>query len=164
MNNKSGIWLAICFALILAMVYGCQKGTWEEQEKSQIEDYIKSLGDTVYVLKPSGLYYIELTAGTGRMPVTNDTIYFRHKGCFLDGVSFISNMADANPYKHIVGVSKLVDGIDEGVRYMKEGGKARFVLPSKLAYGAEGWWGVIPGYTPLFWEITLVTVKAGPGK
>jgi FKBP-type peptidyl-prolyl cis-trans isomerase len=154
----------IFFAILIPILFGCEKGTWQKHERHQIKEYIDSLGDTAYVLKPSGLYYIELTAGTGRTPVAKDTVYFKYKGCFLDGTSFISNLTDTVPFKHVVGVDKIVAGLDEGLRYMKEGGKARLVLPSSLAYGAEGWWGVIPGYTPLFWEIDLITVKAGPGK
>jgi FKBP-type peptidyl-prolyl cis-trans isomerase len=47
---------------------------------------------------------------------------------------------------------------------MQVGGRSRLLTPSKLAYGAEGIWGSVPGYTPLLWEIELDSIKSGSGK
>jgi FKBP-type peptidyl-prolyl cis-trans isomerase len=44
---------------------------------------------------------------------------------------------------------------------MKEGGKGRFLVPSSLAYGQAGIWGIVPGYTPLVFEVNLISVKPG---
>ena len=154
------------FMVVLAFVTGCEKNTWEKQERKQIDDYIKSLGDTTYILYPSGLYYFEILAGTGRTPVDHDTVYFKYKGRFLNYVVFDKNVPDNVPYKHVMGtdVGPVISGIDEGLRYMKAGGKARLLTPSKIAYGFEGIWQIVPGYTPLLWDIELDSVKAGPGK
>ena len=57
----------------------------------------------------------------------------------------------------------LIAGFDEGITYMKEGGKATFLIPSKLAYGTSGYY-TIPGYTPLLYDVQLVKVIPGPGK
>jgi len=59
--------IPVPFILILIIfISRCSKtGTWEKQEQKQIDDYIKSLGDTAYVLYPSGLYYINLIEGSG---------------------------------------------------------------------------------------------------
>jgi FKBP-type peptidyl-prolyl cis-trans isomerase len=46
---------------------------------------------------------------------------------------------------------------------MKEGGKATFLIPSKLAYGTQGNYSV-PGYTPVIFDIQLVRVIPGPSK
>ena len=46
---------------------------------------------------------------------------------------------------------------------MKEGGKATFLIPSKLAYGTHGNYSV-PGYTPVIFDIQLVRVIPGPSK
>jgi FKBP-type peptidyl-prolyl cis-trans isomerase len=152
--------------LLMLILTGCPKSTWEEQERKMIDDYIKSLGDTTYVLYPSGLYYIELIPGTGRSPVDYDTVYFKYEAKFLDHVTFDTNDPVSVPYKHVMGtqVGKVVAGVDEGLRYMKEGGKSKFLTPSSLAYGFEGLWQIVPGYTPLLWVIELDSVKAGPGK
>jgi FKBP-type peptidyl-prolyl cis-trans isomerase len=46
---------------------------------------------------------------------------------------------------------------------MQEGGKASFLIPSKLAYGSSGYY-TIGGYTPLLYDVELLLVKPGPGK
>ena len=157
------------FLLFILIIHlsGCNKvGTWEKQERTQIDDYIKSLGDTVYVLYPSGLYYIELTAGSGRVPIDYDTVYFKYEAKFLDHVTFDTNDPKSVPYKHVMGtdVGRVISGVDEGLRYMRDGGKAKLLTPSSLAYGFEGLWQIVPGYTPLLWVIDIDSVKAGPGK
>lgn len=155
--------------LILVMIFllsGCEKSTWERQERKQIEDFVKALGDTAYVLSPSGLYYIEILAGTGRTPVDFDTVYFKYKAKFLDYVTFDTNDPVNVPYKHVMGTTygRVVEGVDEGLRYMRAGGVAELLTPSKLAFGFEGIWQIVPGYTPILWQIELDSVKAGPGK
>lgn len=155
------------FILVLAICSsGCKEiGTWEEQEQKQIDDYIKSLGDTVYILYPSGLYFISLTEGTGRTPADLDTVYFKYEAKFLDHITWNTNDPASIPYKHVMGTNTgpVIAGVDEGIRYMRDGGKAKLLTPSSLAYGHEGIWQTIPGYTPLLWIIDIDSVKAGPG-
>jgi FKBP-type peptidyl-prolyl cis-trans isomerase len=156
----------IIFLLIEIFATSCEKATWEQQEKKQISDFIKSVGDSAYTLYPSGLYYLELKAGTGRAPVDNDTAYFKYKARFLDYIIFNTNIPVTKPYMHVMGteVGPVISGVDEGLRYMKAGGNSRLLTPSKLAYGFEGIWQIVPGYTPLLWDIELDSVKAGPAK
>jgi FKBP-type peptidyl-prolyl cis-trans isomerase len=130
------------------------------------------LGDTAYVTKPSGLIVIELVAGTGRLPVINDTVSIRYKGCFMNGMVFASNAAEAEPLTFIAGTgdlmdgyNRLIEGLAEGVLYIKDGGKSRLITPSSLAYGGRGTPdGRITGFTALRWDIQVVSVKAGPAK
>ncbi|MGQ9619728.1 MAG: FKBP-type peptidyl-prolyl cis-trans isomerase [Bacteroidales bacterium] len=158
-HHKIHFIIPILFLLLIAFT-GCGEiGTWKVQEEQMIQDYLDKLGDTVVVLKPSGLYYIDLQEGTGLSPVTGDSVSFFYKGMFLDRVVFDTNLDDSIAWKCKVGANQLLAGIDEGLTYMKEGGKARLLTPSKLAYGHGGWWGIIPGYTPLIWEIDLISVK-----
>jgi len=164
MKKKNMTKLLGLLVLVLIILTSCDPAKkWEKEERQMIQDYLNSVGDTNYVLKPSGLYYYEVLAGTGRMPVTNDTVYFRYTGLFLDGFIFDSNLDKSLPDYFVVGSGNVIAGMDEGVRYMKDGGKANLLLPSKLAYGSFGN-GPISGYTPLLFRIQLVGVKAGEKK
>lgn len=157
---------------VLALTFtSCNPGRkYEKEEEQQIQEYLISLGDTNYVTKPSGLIVIELVPGTGRLPILKDTVSVRYKGSFIDGRVFASNATETEPLTFIAGTGDLMDGYNrmieglaEGVLYIKEGGKSRFVTPSSLAYGSQGA-GIISGYSPLRWEIEIVSVIAGPGK
>jgi FKBP-type peptidyl-prolyl cis-trans isomerase len=162
MRKNSVLVLSSALLVLSFWFTGCEKNGWEQQERMQIERYIKSLGDTIYDLKSSGLYYIELVPGTGASPVNGDTVTFWSRGCLLDYQEFTSNYAEAEPFKYVVGSGKVLKGIDEGIKYMKEGGIARLILPSKLAFGNYGVGLTIPGYTPLLYDVRLVTVRPGP--
>lgn len=158
-------------ALIISLISCDPSKKYEKEEKQSIQEYLGSLRDTVYVTKPSGLIVIELVAGTGRLPVVNDTVSIRYRGCYMGGRLFATNAAETEPLTFIAGTgslmdaygSRLIEGLAEGVLYIKDGGKSRLITPSSLAYGARGTPdGVIPGFTALRWEIQVVSVKAGP--
>jgi FKBP-type peptidyl-prolyl cis-trans isomerase len=158
---KNRIKLLCVFGFVVLLIWGCNPKTdWIKQERLQIESYIASLGDTAYVLQPSGLYYIELLAGTGRSPIVKDTVFFKYIGMYLDRQIFDSNLTLTTPYAAVIGNYNLITGLEEGFMLMKEGGKARFLTPSSLAYGSAGWY-IIPGFTPLLWEVTLTSVRSG---
>jgi FKBP-type peptidyl-prolyl cis-trans isomerase len=163
--------LLIGIGLILLLFVGCDKSSkYKEQEKALIQNYINSLGDTAYILQPNGLYYIELRASSGNSPVESDTISFWYTGMFLDRTVFDSNISETNPFYAIVGNGGMIPGLEEGVKYLKLGGKGRLLLPSSLAYGRAGfsyndgmghYYQVIPGYSPLIYEIELASIRSG---
>lgn len=158
--------LIILLSLSVLSLSGCKDlGTWEEQERVQIDDFLMDHegGDTLFIAKVSGLYFAVLNEGTGPTPVDKDTVEFFYKGMFLDGVVFDSIAAGKDyPFRYLVGSGAAISGIDEGIRYMQQGGKYLLITPSHLAYGSAGVWGLIPGYTPILWEIEMDSVIAGP--
>jgi len=156
----------ILLLVIVIIATGCEKNKWEEHERRLINDYVKSLEDTLYVLYPSGLYYIELIPGTGSVPAENDTVYFKYKAAFTDYVQFDRNYPETTPLEYVMGSfnGMTIKGVDEGLRYIKEGGTSRLLTPSSLAYGFNGLWSIVAGYTPIVWTIELDSIKAGPAK
>ncbi len=71
------------------------------------------------------------------------------------------------PLQVIVGAGRVIPGWDEGLLLINEGSKARFIIPSALAYGAQGNGDDIKPYNTLVFDIELVKVKpvkhvAGP--
>jgi FKBP-type peptidyl-prolyl cis-trans isomerase len=145
--------------LTLVSLAACNMATkFEKQEKEQIQNFFVNNSSLNYVLKPSGLYYIETEPGTGAMPVISDSVYIRWTGMFLNGSAFASNTEATLPYAFMVGEGP-IQGLDEGVQYMKVGGKALLVIPSKLAYGPTGnYYYGIPGYTPIIFEVDLLSI------
>jgi FKBP-type peptidyl-prolyl cis-trans isomerase len=53
----------------------------------------------------------------------------------------------------------VISGWDEGIQLLKVGDKARFVIPSELAYGSRGAGGVIPPNATLIFDVELMNVS-----
>ncbi len=135
----------------------------KEDEAASISAFLIRNDSLNFELKPSGLYYVDLVEGSGRQAITHDTAYVKYTGLFLDGEIFDSNVESTDTLIIPVNEGWLIPGFDEGMTYMKEGGKAFFLIPSNLGYGASGWYA-IPGYCPLLFEVEMLIVKPGPGK
>jgi len=163
-KNRFSVFLLFA-AVILISIFSCDPGNkYEEEEAALIQDYISAHPDLNFELKPSGLYYMDVEAGTGRQAVTHDTAYVRYDLALVDGSFGSSNYEDTIAYIFPVDEGWNIDGFDEGITYMKEGGKSVLLIPSALGYGRNGYYPYIDGYAPLLYEIELVLVKPGPEK
>lgn len=130
---------------------GCESGDPYEKERLAIENYKKTHNITAEP-KSSGLYYIETRTGTGAIPSYGSKVRVKYKGTYVDGTEFDSGTFDFN-----LGLGRVITGWDEGIGYMKEGGKATLIVPSDLGYGPNGY-GDIPGYTPLVFDVELIDI------
>jgi FKBP-type peptidyl-prolyl cis-trans isomerase FkpA len=155
--------------LLITLVSCDPTKKYKDDEQALIQQYLNTNPTLNFELKPSGLYYLEELTGTGLNPVLNDSVFVKFSVQFLDGTFFYENpqkvidtiiLVDkhTNPYNYTI------PGFLEGITSMKEGGKSKFLLPSELAYGPDGSYPYIPGYTPLLFNTELVTVRRGSAK
>lgn len=144
---------AIVFMALLPLIAfsGCESGDPYEKERLAIAQYMEAHALTAQA-KPSGLYYIETRTGTGAFPAYGKRVKVKYTGTFTDGTVF-----DSGTYTFVLGLGQVIAGWDEGIAYMKEGGKAILIVPSDLGYGPNGY-SDIPGYTPLVFEVELVDI------
>jgi peptidylprolyl isomerase len=162
-KNSQILFSILLMGSVLFLVSCDPTKKYKEQEQEDIKSFLQSSPTLNFELKPSGLYYLDVQIGTGIAPVIHDTAYVRYTGKFLDGTIFDSNLTLTDPMYFPVSEGWLIAGFDEGISYMKEGGKAMFLIPSALAYGSQGYYG-IPGYSPLLFDVELVRVAPGPGE
>jgi FKBP-type peptidyl-prolyl cis-trans isomerase len=146
---------------IVVLLVSCDPAKkYEKAEKDAINNYLNVNSSLNFVQQPSGLYYLEVLAGTGRQPVAFDTVYVIYTGKFLNGNVFDSNVG-GNQLVFPIGTGEMLTGFEEGIMLMKQGGKATILVPSNLAYGTQGFY-TIPGYTALLYDIELAKVAPGP--
>lgn len=105
----------------------------------------------------SGLQYEILQAGEGDSPKPTDTVTVHYRGTLIDGTEFDSSYSRNQPTSF--ALNRVIKGWTEGLQLMKPGGKAKFVIPSDLAYGKTG----IPGGkigpdSTLIFEVELISV------
>jgi peptidylprolyl isomerase len=109
----------------------------------------------------SGLQYVEVEAGQGPAPQAGDVVAVHYQGQLEDGTVFDSSYDRGQPIRFALGQRQVIPGWDEGIALMKQGGKARLIIPPDLAYGAQGAGGVIPPNATLTFDVELVSVQPG---
>tara|TARA_R110002126_G_scaffold78829_1_gene196068 strand:+ start:21130 stop:22077 length:948 start_codon:yes stop_codon:yes gene_type:complete len=107
----------------------------------------------------SGLRYKVLQKGDGKQATKGAKVSVHYKGQLLDGTVFDSSYKRKQPLDFNVGVGQVISGWDEGIQLLQVGDKARFVIPSNLAYGERGAGGVIPPDATLIFDVELMDVK-----
>lgn len=148
--------------LLLSLVSCDPAAKYEKNERQSIANYLSSNPAIEFTKEPSGLYYHEDLAGTGVSPAVHDTVYVQYTGKYLDGTTFDTNVGK-DAFVFAMGEGWAIAGFDEGISYMKVGGKSTLLIPSNLAYGPTGFY-TIGGYTPLLFEVELKKVVAGVAK
>lgn len=159
----------IFFTLMTVLVftaYSCLKdedGEKREKEKRLIENYIQ-INNITTTPSSSGLYFIPVTEGTGATPANTDYALIRYKstdlnGTFYDGTDkALAEQNKVNPIFALGGPFKIhmsgfYSGVTEALKQMKEGGKAKLVMPSLLIYN---------DYVPRIVEVELLKVISNP--
>ena len=105
---------------------------------------------------PSGLQYQVLQEGNGKKPTAKDSVKCHYEGFLIDGTVFDSSVQRGEPA--VFGLQQVIAGWTEGLQLMQEGGKYRFFIPYKLAYGEGGAGQLIPPYAALIFDVELIEV------
>jgi FKBP-type peptidyl-prolyl cis-trans isomerase FkpA len=127
----------------------------EEQLKADIKligEYLQK-NNLVAKSTASGLHYIITQEGFGQAtPTLQSKVTVSYKGYFLNGSVF----DQTQPGKTIeFPLNGVILGWQEGLQFLKMGGKGTFLLPSAIAYGPNGS-GSIPPNTVLLFDVELV--------
>ena len=107
----------------------------------------------------TGLRYKIIQKGEGAKPEKGHTVSVHYKGMFADGNAFDDSYKRGAPIDFPIGQGNVIPGWDEGIMLLNVGDKARFVIPSSLAYGEQGAGGVIPPNATLVFDVELMEVK-----
>ncbi len=110
--------------------------------------------DAIY--SQTGLKFYVIIPGEGESPQEGDMVTVHYSGYLADGTMFDSSVERGQPFKFELGAGKVIKGWDEGVSFMKKGGKIRFIIPYELAYGEPGRPPKIPPKAELTFDIELI--------
>ncbi len=106
----------------------------------------------------SGLKYVVEKAGIGKQAKKGSRVNVKYKGMFLNGEVFDENIEKNEPFEFVIGLGQVIQGWEEGLALMKEGGKYRLIIPWQLAYGERGMGPIMP-CTTLVFEVELLKVN-----
>ncbi len=106
----------------------------------------------------SGLRFKMIQKGDGKKAEKGKQVSVHYEGSLPNGMVFDSSYKRKQPIDFTLGVGQVIPGWDEGIALLQVGDKARFVIPSDLAYGSAGAGGVIPPNATLIFDVELMDV------
>jgi len=109
---------------------------------------------------PTGLVKIMIKEGGGDL-VGSKVVSAHYAGWLAkDGSLFDTSLKSGQPLRFPVGVGQVIPGWDEGISGMRVGEKARFRIPSKLAYGERAMGDAIPANSDLVFDVWVMDARS----
>lgn len=134
----------------------------EEKKRLESEKAMKELTKGAIVTE-SGLAYKIINKGDGEVhPKENSTVTVHYTGMLTNGTIFDSSVQRGETATF--PLNRVIPGWTEGVQLMVVGDKWTFIIPSNLAYGANGipQAGIGPNATLIF-EVELLEISGDKG-
>ncbi len=162
------VWILVIGFSVLFQ--GCEKQNDQELKEKEMRLLEQYLLDNNITQEPteSGLYYIELTEGTGGGVEIDYIVDFNYTTELIDGTvigSSYEELARENnlylesalygPVRVKVGYTT-VPGLDEGLKFMKEGGSAKLILPSSINGFGKYSTALSPSYSTHIYTVDLI--------
>jgi FKBP-type peptidyl-prolyl cis-trans isomerase len=113
-----------------------------------------------------GLNIVTQSQGAGSVPHSGQTVTVNYSGFLLNvdgtiGTEFDSNtdskFGHVTPFSFVLGAGQVIKGWDEAFALLPVGTVAQLIIPSTLAYGANGNPPTIPANSILVFNVTLVS-------
>jgi len=128
-----------------------------ESEKQEIRDFIVRYGWDMEETG-SGLWYQIYQQGKGETASAGKIALINYTISLLTGdMIYSSDTEGAKEFR--IGRGGVELGLEEGILLMKEGDKARFIMPSHLAHGVPGDGVKIPARATIVYDVELIELK-----
>lgn len=101
----------------------------DDIQRDSIENYV-STKYAAFEKYASGLYFVDSIPGTGRRPNSVDYVSIDFTRKYMDD----NVIKVTNGVSFFLGQGQAVQGLEEGIKLMKEGGTSVLIMPSKLAF------------------------------
>jgi FKBP-type peptidyl-prolyl cis-trans isomerase len=171
---------ALSFFIILSSMSGCNRETQQHPEKvehpeqyneqllnvnkgmvakesEEIENYIKRHNWQMQSTG-TGLRYQIYQQGSGEAATIGKIAVLKYTLNLLDGTECYSS-EKTGPKEFRIGKGGVESGLEEGIKLLKVGDKAKFIFPPHLAHGLTGDDDKIPARATLIYDVELVQLK-----
>ena len=125
-----------------------------KKDAEKIASFIKRQGWNMTETQ-TGLWYMIYERGRGIKAQTGMVATVNYKISLLDGTECYQS-DDSGPRQFKIGQGGVESGLEEGILFMHEGDKARFIMPPHLAYGLLGDNHKIPARAIIIYEVELI--------
>ena len=136
------------------------KNDMEMKEQEKLSKYLSSneIGDNNLL---DGIYFLPKKRGHGNNVQSGQAVWINYKGYFLDSTEFDNTYKYGQALDFQLGKpDQVIRGFEIALHQMKQGGKARLIIPSALAFGEEGSaTGIVPPYTSVIYDLEVMLVN-----
>lgn len=126
-------------------------------EEEDIADFVRRYGWKMEKTG-TGLRYAIETTGKGEPARYGQMVLLDYKVMLLTG-DVIYSSKDLGFKQFVVGRGGVETGLEEGILLLRKGDKAKFILPSHLAFGLLGDSEKIPPRTPIVYLVEVVDIQ-----
>ena len=134
-----------------------QAAKQQGEEQAKIDAYVQA-NRIMATPTASGLIFIDVLPGTGEPALPGQKVKVHYTGYLLSGKKFDSSVDRGQAFEFVIGQQQVIAGWDEALAMMRVGGKAKIILPSRIAYGERGAGANIPPFAPLMFEVELLEI------
>lgn len=127
-----------------------------QKDREIIQNYIERK-DLSMRESSTGLWYHIIKEGSGELITDNDKVTIAYECALLDGTKCYSSDV-MGPKEIVPGKTDIEQGLYEGLRMLKPGAEALFIIPPFLAHGLIGDGNKIPPRAILVYDIKVLTV------
>lgn len=131
--------------------------TIASEEKIKIRLFLEQHKSWEMIESGSGLQYYIYENGQGEQPKAGSTVDVQYSISLLDG-TVCYKTEDDEVIEITIDHSQVETGVQEGLKKMKAGDKAKMIIPSHLAHGLTGDMDKIPPLTPIVIDINLIEI------
>ena len=128
-----------------------------KEEDREIKDFIErynwNMSET-----GTGLRYLIYKKGNGASAKKGKIAKFNYEVKLITGKVCYSSKTDG-PQEFLIGKGGVISGLEEGVLLLRVGDKAKFIIPSHLAFGLLGDEDKVPKRATLVYDLELLEVK-----
>jgi len=128
-----------------------------QKDRERIENYIERRGLNMQMTS-SGLWYMITDSGSGSVITSDDRVLLDYSCGLLDGTGLYSS-DETGPKEVVIGKSNIESGLDEGLRMLRGGSEATFIIPSYLAHGLLGDGDRVPPRSVVVYQIRIIRHK-----
>ncbi|MDQ3986226.1 MAG: FKBP-type peptidyl-prolyl cis-trans isomerase [Actinomycetota bacterium] len=149
MRGAAGLATSLCLAVWLIGAAGCaadQEVVTCTRSETRLE---------------SGVRVLDLECGSGKEAMRGHSLTVEYVAR-ADGRTFDSTRERGEPLTFRLGVGQVLQGLDEGLLGMQQGGVRRVTIPPEFAYGEAGFPPQVPPDTTVVFEVELLSMREPP--
>jgi len=129
-------------------------------EEQEIDDFLQRYKWNMNTT-PTGLRYLIYQQGSGLPATSGSSVRFAYACMLINGQQIYSS--DSAGLQEITpGRREVETGLEEGLLLLREGDRAKLILPSHLAFGLLGDQRKIPPGATLVYDVEVIKVTPSP--